>query len=294
MIKKSLITALVLLLVYHFALPYLPRNYYWIAGQQRANYLRAQRYVHDTPADANTIVGSSMANELSNEILGHDYVKLTFPAGGSFTGLEMIQGTGKHPRILWIETNTLLRDADKGMLDDVLSPWRRKLRETSPVFKEEGRPSNFEVGFLNAWIGRVCHGLTKITGGRRNEPASEHPVDPSVFADIMKANREHLGRMPSAQDLRERADRLGRMVDELTREGTICLFFEMPMDASLEDLAEPTEVRNAMAARFPAGKYHWFPFDRDHSYETSDGIHLVESESDKLTQKMLDYAAALK
>ncbi|MEO7100002.1 MAG: hypothetical protein ABI162_11615 [Luteolibacter sp.] len=287
MIKKSLIAALVLLLVYHFTQPHLPRGYYWIPGQQRANYLRAQKYVHDTPADANVIVGSSMANELNNEILGSEYVKLTFPAGGSFTGLEMIQGTDKHPKVLWIETNTLMRDADKGMLEDVLSPWRRTLRDTSSVFKEEGRPSNYQVGFFNVLVEKVCHGFTKITSGAKSPKEAEHSIDPSVFANIMKANREHLDRVPSETNLTTRVNHLGEIVDQLTREGTKCILFEMPMDASLENLAEPSRVRKSMETRFPADKYRWFQFTRDHDYQTSDGIHLVKSESEKVTEKML-------
>ncbi|MEO5712187.1 MAG: hypothetical protein ABIT37_01755 [Luteolibacter sp.] len=294
MIKKSLITALVFLLVYHFALPHLSRDYYWIAGQQRANYLRAQKFVHDTPADANVIVGSSMANTLSDEMLAGKYEKLTFPAGGSFTGLEIIAGTGKHPKVLWIESNTLLRDADKSMLDDVLSPWRRKLRDTSPVFKEEGRPSNFEVGFFNELVGKICHGFSKITGAPKKPKTAEHVTDPSVFADIMKVNREHLDRAPSETVLTSKVNHLGELIDQLTRSGTTCILFEMPFDSTLKDLAEPMAVRTAMEKRFPSWKYHWFTLDHDHAYQTTDGVHLVKSESDKVTGAMLQEADALK
>ncbi len=294
MIKKTLITALVLLIVYHFALPHLSRDYYWIAGQQRANYLRAQKFVHDTPADANVIVGSSMANTLSDEMLAGKYEKLTFPAGGSFTGLEIIVGTHKRPKILWIESNTLLRDADKSMLDDVLSPWRRKLRDASPVFKEEGRPSNFQVGVLNDLVGKVCHGFAKITGAAKKPKTVEHLVDPSVFADIMKVNREHLDRSPSETALTAKVNHLGELVDQLTRGGTKCIFFEMPIDSTLEPLAEPMAVRKAMENRFPPDKYPWFTFDRDHAYQTTDGVHLVKSESDKVTGKMLRDADTIK
>lgn len=294
MIKKSLITALVLLLIYHFALPHLSRDYYWIAGQQRANYLRAQKFVHDTPADANVIVGSSMANTLSDEMLAGKYEKLTFPAGGSFTGLEIIAGTDKHPKVLWIESNTLLRDADKSMLDDVLSPWRRKLRDTSPVFKEEGRPSNFQVGLLNDLVGKACRGFAKLTGAPKKPKVVEHTIEPDVFANIMKVNREHLDRAPSEADLTVRVNRLGELVDQLTRGGTKCILFEMPIDSTLEPLAEPMAVRKAMEKRFPSDKYHWFTFDRTHAWQTTDGVHLVKSETDKVTEKMLRDADSFK
>ncbi len=294
MIKKSLITALVLLLIYHFALPHVSRDYYWIPGQQRANYLRAQKFVHDTPPDANVVVGSSMANTLSDELLAGKYEKLTFPAGGSLTGLEIIAGTNKTPKVLWIETNTILRGADQSMLDDVLSPWRRKLRDTSPVFKEEGRPSNFQVGFLNDLVGKACRAYGKITGAPKKPKAVEHKIDPEVFADIMKVNREHLDRAPSDTALTEKVNRLGELIDHFTRAGTRCILFEMPIETSLMDLAEPMAVRKAMEKRFPPDKYHWFKFDYDHAWQTTDGVHLVKSETDRITEKMLLDAESIK
>ena len=295
MIKRSIITALALLLAYHFILPRLSRDYYWIPGQQRANYLRAQQYVHDSPQDLNVVVGSSMANELNAEILGPKFVKLTFPAGGSFTGLEIIHTTAKRPPLILIESNTLLRGADNGLLDDVLSPWRRKLRETSPVFKEEGRPSNYEVGFLNAWVSRVGKGITKVmNGGKKAAPAVEKPMDASVLEDVMKVNHENLNRQPSEKALAENITRMGEIVDGLAKAGSKCVFFEMPINTTLDDLAEPEAVRKAMKSRFPADKYTWLEFDRNHEYQTSDGIHLIRTEADEVTKKIVEQTESLK
>ncbi|MES2657324.1 MAG: hypothetical protein V4689_01840 [Verrucomicrobiota bacterium] len=295
MIKRTLITALVLVLGYHFILPRLSRDYYWIPGQQRANYVRAQQFVHDSPKDANVVVGSSMSNELSQEILGPGFVKLTFPAGGALTGLDIIRETGKQPPVLFIESNTLLRDSDKQLADDVTSPWRRKLREASPVFKEEGRPSNFQVGFFNAWVGRVYNGVKKVlNGGKKAEPAVEKPMDASVFEDVMRANREFLGRPPKEGDLAARTKRLGDIVDELTKAGTKCVFFEMPVDPTLRELAEPVAVRTAMASRFPEDRYTWLRIDLGADYKTTDGVHLTRADADKATQIIAEKAKSAK
>lgn len=295
MIKRTLITALVLVAGYHFILPHLSRNYYWIPGQQRANYVRAQQFVHDSPASANVVVGSSMANELNPEILGPGFVKLTFPAGGSFTGLDIIHQTGKRPPVLFIEINTLLRDSDKGLAEEATSPWRRKLRDASPVFKEEGRPSNFQVGFLNAWVSRICHGVTKVlNGGKKAEPAAQQPVDASVMENVMRANREHLDRPPSEADLSARTKRLGDIVDALTKAGTKCVFFEMPFDPTLMDLAEPLAVRKAMVARFPHDRHTWLHIDLGGDYQTSDGIHLVKADADKASRRLVERAELMK
>lgn len=295
MIKRTLITALVLVLGYHFILPHLSRNYFWIPGQQRANYLRAQQFVHDAPASANVVIGSSMSNELNPEILGPGFVKLTFPAGGSFTGLDIIHQTAKQPPVLFIESNTLMRDTDKGLADDATSPWRRKLRDASPVFKEEGRPSNYQVGFLNAWVARICNGVTKVlNGGKKAAPAAEKPMDPSVMENVMRANRENLDRSPSEAGLAARTKRLGDIVDSLTQAGTKCVFFEMPIDPTLKDLAEPKMVRQAMALRFPEDRYTWLPINLGEDYQTSDGIHLMKADADKATQQIVEKVQSLK
>lgn len=290
MIKRSLITALVLLLGYHFILPRIPKGYLWIPGQQRANYARAQKFVHDSPADTPVIVGSSMANELSQDILGPAIVKLTFPAGGSFTGLDIIRDTGKKPTVLMVETNTLLRGSDEGLVGDATSTWRRQLRNATPALKEEGRPSNYAVGFLNGWVKRVCNLGNKLTGKpKAPAAAAEAPADPSLLENVMRVNRETLNRKPDPAKLAETVSRFGEQIDALTAAGTRCVFFEMPIDSSLQGLEEPTAVRNAMQQRFPRDRYTWIDIPH-RDYRTSDGIHLVREEADEVTRTIFEAA----
>jgi hypothetical protein len=288
MIKRSIITALALLLIYHFALPHLSRAYYWIPGQQRANYLNAQEYIHHPERDLNVMVGSSMANELSREILGPEYAKLTFPAGGPFTGLEIIARTGKKPPVILIETNTLLKETDGPMLADVLSPWRRKLREVSPIFKEANRPSNFQIGLLDGLAGK----LRKPKSAPQGETtAVVKPVDPAVLDAMMEGHRGHLKKTPDAKVLATKIRRMGELVDQFTAAGCKCVFFELPVHPSLAGLAQPVAIRNAMAARFPADRYRWVRFDPTRDYQTSDGIHLVRPVADELTRKIMAESA---
>ncbi len=290
MIKRSLITALVLLLGYHFILPHLPKGYLWIPGQQRANYARAQKFVHDAPADTKVVIGSSMANELSQEILGTGIVKLTFPAGGSFTGLDIVRNTGKRPSVLLIESNTLLRGSDEGLVGDATSAWRRQLRDVTPALKEEGRPSNYAVGFLNGWVKRFCNLGNKLTGkGKAPVAAAEAPADPAMLENVMRVNRETLNRKPDAAKLEDAVRRFGEEVDALAAAGTRCVFFEMPIDSSLQGLEEPTAVRNAMQQRFPRDRYTWIDIPH-RDYRTSDGIHLVREDADEVTRKIAEAA----
>lgn len=288
MIARSIIVCAAALLAWHLVMPRLTRAYHTIPGQQRANYLHAQRFVHETPRDASVIVGSSMSDRLNEVTLGTHRVKMTFPGGGPFTGLEIIRQTGRRPPVVWIETNVVLRPAEADLLADALSPWRMKLREASPVFKEDGRPSEYGIGFLKA----VVEKLRKITTGDASNQAAA--MDEGVFDNIMKANREHLDRSPAEAELKAVAERLGSYVDELERAGTKCVFYEMPIDKTLRDLAEPAAVRKALNERFPASRYTWLELEPGRDWKTSDGIHLLPDEADRVIQRMMDFEKTIR
>src|SRR3954453_16136871 len=122
MIKKSFAAALLILAVYHLLLPHLPHKFYQILGQQRSNYLKSQRYVYEVPSDTNVIVGSSMAETLNDAALGDGFFKLTLAGGSVFTALEIVQRSGKIPRVVLIETNVMGRGPDAELLHDLFSP----------------------------------------------------------------------------------------------------------------------------------------------------------------------------
>ena len=92
---------------------------------------------------------------------------------------------------------------------------------------------------------------------------------------------------PPAPELAERVSRLGKFVDQLQSEGCRCVVLEMPIDASLCDLASPKAIRQAVHERFPNGKYRWLTFAKGDAYQTRDGIHLTREEADRLTDYVL-------
>lgn len=280
MIKRALIVCILAVAGWHFAYPRLP-GFYAIPGQQRANYLHAQEFVHNAKPDAKVIVGSSMSDRLDGAKLGADHVKLTFPGGGPLTGLELVHGIGRTPPVLWVETNVILRASEKDLLDDALSPVKRAMREKSPVFKEEGRPSEFGVGFVKSVVGKACKLLEKHN--------SAAPLDKNVLGDVMKANREHLDRKPDPKDLAAKVKRLGDLIDEVQSKGGKVALYEMPYDATLTNLAEPSAIRKAMSERFPKDRYRWLEFDQSHAWQTTDGVHLQPEEADKVVARMLEF-----
>jgi hypothetical protein len=288
--------ALVILGAYHFVLPHLSQRFYQILGQRRGVYLRAQRYLFEVSPRTNVIVGGSMAGMLNDDLLGPGYFKLTFPGDSSFTALEIIRRTGNRPTAVLIETNAFVKDVNQEVLRDLFSPGLRELRRYSEMFREQGRPSNFVAGFVEACVRKSCLWTSAIlargTGSLVSSPAtpSLHPV---LASNLKRIEHEEYDSEPSPAFLTKQTRQLADYVDLLSREGCVCILFEMPVDSSLSNLSGPRAWRQAMKERFPETNYRWLSFDRNHNYETSDGVHLVRAEADRLTEIMVDYVNKL-
>lgn len=283
MIRKSFLAGGALLLLYGLAFPHLPRRHHGVYGQHRNNYLRAQQYLHEAKEVQSIIVGSSISNALSDSILGRDCFKLTFPGGSVFTGLEALVRSGRTPPFVLIESNALLRDADHELLDDLFSPWRRSLRSISTVFREEGRPSNFGIAFVYTALNRTSMLFTSEDApGAKGAGFGEA----SVPEQVMQATRRQLGSPPAPDILTRRIDRMAECVATLEKRGSVCVFFEMPIDSSLTNLAEPDAIRRAMARRFPDTRYARISIDRTRSYATVDGIHLTQVDANYVSEEI--------
>jgi hypothetical protein len=293
-IWKSLLAAVVMLATYHFAYPYIPHRFFAINGQQRGNYFRAQEYMYEVAAQTNVIIGSSMSLELNETTLGPRYFKLTLPGNSILTALEIIRRSGKCPPVLLIETNTVEGNADGEFLGDLFRPWLDFPRRYSRIFREEGRPTNFIVGVIDAIVHKTNTLAGRLFGssdGGNTPPAGQ--VDPALQEQVMRIHGEGYERTISPQLLEEHASRLGEYIDRLASQGCICVLYEMPIDSSLVGLPVPTANRLAIQARFPRDKYHWLTFNQDRNYETLDGIHLSRAEADRVTESLVRQVNAI-
>lgn len=292
MILRALIVCLAAVACWHFLMPQLPLGHHRIPGQVRANHHRAQKYVLKAPEKIEVIAGSSMSDRLDERLLGTGRAKLTFPGGGPLTALEILDQADRVPAVLWFESNLIVRDADETLVKDATAAWRVALRDRSPAFTEAGRPSAFGVGILRTAVGRACWMVPALAGAAPQD-AGPPALDPAVFEGMMKANRLHLSKKPDPAWLERRVELIGGHVDALERRGCKVVFYEMPAESSLKDLAEPAAIRAAMKARFPAGKYRWLDLSRDTPWQTTDGIHLTAPEAAEVVRRMEEFAKAL-
>ncbi|MFL6513942.1 MAG: hypothetical protein ACJ8M1_02855 [Chthoniobacterales bacterium] len=286
MIKSTILKALMMLAAYHFVFPHIPRTYFELSGPQRDNYSRAQRYVYDIPSQTKAIVGSSLSLRFNESTLGPGYYKLCLGGASIFNGLEIIRRTRRHPPVVLIEINQLTWDTDQELLHDLFTPWLMRLRGHFPMFREEGRPANFVNGIGNVFLQKSFHRVSRLLGRRpptEDLSAGGSALNPALFSRIFRLYHDELYAV-APSNLTQQASRLGECVDALSRDGSICILYEMPIDSALSDLPAPAAVRNAAEARFPKDKYHWLQFPHDHNYDTYDGLHVSAAEADRLTE----------
>lgn len=292
MILRSLIVCLAAVIAWHFIQPRMPGGHHRIPGQVRANHHRAQSYVLQAPATAEVVAGSSMSDRLDAAALGPDRAKLTFPGGGPLTALEIIRRSGRTPSVLWFETNLIIRDPDETLISDATDAWRVGLRQHSSAFTEHGRPSAYGVGIVRTLFARACRVIPAL-GGAAPTPSAGPSLDPAVFEGMMSGNRKHLSKSPDPTDLARRVELIGEAVDSLQKAGSKVVFYEMPCEPSLKDLAEPAALREAMRKRFPEGQYRWLDLSRDTPWQTTDGIHLTPAEATQVVERMRELAREL-
>jgi hypothetical protein len=287
MIKKSLLTALAILLAYHFTYPHLSKRFYRVNGQQRQNFDRAQAYVFGPGREKHVVIGSSMSWELNADVMGADWRKLSFPGCSVLTAFEIMRKSGKYPAVLLVETNQCFWDANGDILNDVFNPVMAPPRRHSPIFLEEARPSNFVAGIAEAFVRNGCKAGSALAatgdGPTAEAKAGTQGLSPEMFEKILKHDREQMDLALPQGPLDARVKRIGEHVDFLRSKGCICILFEMPIHPSLTDLKIPATVRSAMQARFPRERYDWLAFDKSGTYQTSDGIHLRYEDAERLT-----------
>ncbi len=121
MIKKSILTFLILFVIYSVVVTTKPS----IGASQhqwQRNVIKAQKFLfNETDTIKNVIVGSSLSSRLVVDNLPGFY-NLSFDGLCIYDGLKIIRNKKALPQNVFIETNVLLRDESKDFTDALFSP----------------------------------------------------------------------------------------------------------------------------------------------------------------------------
>ncbi|HLT71982.1 MAG TPA: hypothetical protein VKZ75_04995 [Cyclobacteriaceae bacterium] len=285
MIKKSLLTAVVLLLLHALVVYLYPISSTQYASQ--GNTIKAQRFIYGGAQD-NIIIGSSLSNRLVMDSLP-GMSNLSFSGMGIFDGLSILNHSNVTPRTMFIETNIMSRSENEHFTSYVNSPLLRPVKKAIPSLRDEYQP----IGMLGQLVISM---LKKDMAGEEvmdQTATTQQEGDDTFFKKILAIETEKLSKVPDTAELLPRFEQLALEVERLEAKGARVIFFEMPVNEILCDLPQPQAIRSLYRKYFPESKYAYITVPHCSGYRTTDGAHLAGEEATRYTMYFKAHAEAL-
>jgi hypothetical protein len=278
MIKKSIITALFLFVLYSLLIFVVAPNKGVSQHQFQENIIKAEHYLFSDSIQKNVIIGSSLSCRLIMDSLPEFY-NLSFKGKGIFDGLNVIQQKEVIPETVFIEMNIPLRNADKELLSSLNNPFLRTGKRLLLSLREDKQPLAAIGHLVN---GKVVLPAVKLMKANMNEgPGGK--ANQGLFNQLLKAQIENYNKVPKQKELEEAFIKLQSNVRILQEKGVRVVFFEVPVNKQLCSLPLAEIIRKEFLKRFPNNKYDYVPVPDCGYYKTSDGVHLTPDEAARYT-----------
>jgi hypothetical protein len=268
------VTLVALFVLYGFAIYGLkPPAVKMYQSQWDENVAKAQLLLFGEPRDA-VIVGSSLSARFMPEALGSCFYNVALAGGSVLSGLDLLAMTPWKPKLLLIESNEIQRTADPEFEGRVNSPLARAAR----FFRVDFKPVNFLLSaiFSARSTPQILHEKLMLRG-----------PDPTQVALGLGVQQQSMANPLTGTALQDSLTKVRARVAELESAGIRVLFFEMPVDASLETLARSVQVREMVRQTFGDARM-LEPWNKDDvmSVKTVDGIHLSYSNAYNLGRSL--------
>ncbi|GAB2771916.1 hypothetical protein GCM10027275_13410 [Rhabdobacter roseus] len=282
MIKKVIILFLLLFGLYELLLHLNPK---WSISQNQNqdNFVKAERYLFEEhQAQSITIVGTSLSARLVMDSLPSCY-NLSFGGMGLQDGLQIINHSLHRPKVLLLETNFYFKNGSTDFLESVLNPVNLLLKKYIQAFRSEKQP----IALLTDKIKRVIKGYKVNTSNFTERTLVNHaPFQERVFQDFIK----EYSFPPDTAIIETHLLQLKQELTLLQKEGTRIIFFEMPVNPTLQQSVRCRFVSKKIKEYFSPTHYVYLP-KKDWQFETTDGIHLKADEAAAFTSFLKDYLA---
>ena len=220
-IFKIIIVCLVITLCYNVILLHIKPNWGEPSQSQR-NLIRIQNFYDSDSLFQTIIVGSSKAAKISTP---PNSFNLSIENGSQFTGLEIIKRSGKFPKVLLIETNIIDRNIDYELIDRVIYPGAKFLRNNIVSFKEKYKPSLL-ISSIIFYQFKLKNILMVINNAFFH--SNESINIKSDLAKIIKAENEKMNITFSSQYITKRIKMIEENVIFFNKINTQSYIFTMP------------------------------------------------------------------
>ena len=270
MIKKALLTTVILLVLHSLYVSFVATDYDTGQHQWQDNIIKAQDYLYETENPKGVIVGSSLSARVDEEILAGKVHNLAMGGLGIYDGLKVILEKPTMPEYVCVETNLITRPASQDFANSLLSPVLYPVRKMAPGLREKNQPIGLITGFILDKLNSKKRGGKLPASVSDDEKAQQDPV----FAKVLEMVKEENRQVPEAASLTESFAEMNHLIGQLKEKGVKIYFFEMPISQGLCNYPRPTYIREQMAAHFPASQYTYLPHPDCSQYNTTDGAHL--------------------
>ncbi|MBL7956437.1 MAG: hypothetical protein JNM49_00635 [Flavobacteriales bacterium] len=265
MIKRALLVFAALVLGYSLFLRFAGVDWDTTQHLANGNRIKAERFAFDHSADGGTvIIGSSLAYRLVLDSFPVGTANLGFGGLSVYDGLELIRRSGRKPKRVIVETNILFREPDRAFLDALFQPGLYQIRERLPLMREENQPS----GVLFGWLKQ------RLLQGHSPSAVSDSSAGPSAV--LLAEHRARYAEVPADSVQVRFVDMLAQGIKAVEGSGAEVVFFEMPIEAELEESKLSARTRALVRERFPA---HRFVRADGQGWRTTDGLHLTKPEA---------------
>lgn len=278
MIKKSFLVTFILLgihaLITNIGPP--PASQYTL----QENLVKAQAFIYSDQKE-NIIVGSSLSHRLVTDSLTGFY-NLSFAGLGLFDGLEIILEHKKFPRQILIEMNVVQRGRSENFLSNINSPLLGPMRKYLPSLRDRYQP----IGM----VGETMVQSLKKNAAEKNDFTENDNIHFDKILELIIAENTAV---PDKKMMKERFDALRSHVTLLEKNGVKVVFFEMPVNEKLCELARPRMIREYFHEYFLLSENNYIRMPDCSDYKTSDGVHLTNEEAKRYTDYLMTQLAKI-
>ncbi len=223
------------------------------------------RYLEEPIPDV-VLVGSSLTFRLKEEYFATPAVRNLAIAGGSpVTGLKIIAGQSRLPKIVIVETNVLSRGVDTALVERY-----SRSGSAAPLFL---RPIRAAIAAYENWNhAPLTHAQASAALGRL---LAQAPDDFNNRIYVGRALRQENAADPTVA-VQSNTNSLAEAIAAIEQRGAQVLLVELPLFAELEEAQSVRVTREIVRARFPDPD-RWLRVElaRD-ELRWADGVHLDE------------------
>lgn len=276
MIRKSIITVLLLCIIYS-VIAYLnldseirPLN------QRQGNLVKCQEYVFQDSATAKYVItGSSMSYRLRQTFLPPGYYNLALGGHSSFLGLELVNRSPDLPKVVFVEMNTIVRSINSSFVDEIFDRPSYDIKKHVVITRDKFQFFPFLVNKAHQYV------------SEGDAAESNVKIDEATLQKRIDLLKNSFCKLPTESRLLLCFSKLRRLVAELESKNVRVVFFEMPMHPEIRGSELFTVLNNKFKENFPSSKYQYILPPLCEESDTTDGIHLVASSAKEMASYLV-------